>query len=378
MLSVKSSFGGFTSPYVYKIPADTVIFYNGTYSAPVDGWSIYSAASNNLIIGTATQGEVGVATGVTGSTVATVTSLATAGLHYGSEVNSVGGAGSLDRGKIETGDHTHTVTPSSVTVSTDMRPVSTTITMLRTTAEQQFFPTNTIHIGATNLFSGTQKLAATSDRYVSGGSTVADNAAVTHTATFTVSSYNSDSHDHMPYLGAQGYVQTGATGGGAATSRYLGGSSSNHSHALTASASITALKGKLLKLWITASKQLPRSSMVVMYCGDISTLPSYWKICDGTNGTVDMRGYFLGYATSSATAHGTVTSETNTYATSGPTVASDNYTHQHYALSTSNLSSLGRPHTTESFPHTHAVSGGSLTTDAIPANIKLAFIQLVI
>jgi hypothetical protein len=378
MLSVKSSFGGFTSPYVYKIPADTVIFYNGTYSAPVDDWSIYSAASGSLIIGTATQGEVGVATAVTGSTVASVGTLATAGLHYGTEVPSVGSAGTLDRGMISTGDHTHAVTPSSVTVSTDMRPVSTTITMLRTTAEQRFFPANTIHIGATNLFGGTQKLAATSDRYVSGGSAVTDNAAVTHGISFSVALYNSGSHDHMPYLGAQGYVRSGATSGGATTSRYLGGSASNHTHALTAAASITALKGKLLKLWVAASKQLPKSSVVVMYCGDISTLPSYWKICDGTNDTVDMRGYFLGYATSAATAHGAVTSETTTYATSGPTIASDNYTHQHYALSTSNLSSLSRPHGTESFPHTHAVSGGSLTTDVLPANIKLAFIQLAI
>lgn len=375
MLSVKSSFGGFTSPYVYKIPADTIIFYNGTYSAPVDGWSIYSAASGNLIIGTATQGEVGVATAASGSTVATVTSLGTAGLHIGSGVNSVGGAGSYDRGLESAGDHTHAVTPSSVTVNTNMRPVSTTITMLRTTAEQQFFPTNTIHIGATNLFGGTQKLAATSDRYVSGGSAVADNAAVTHSISFTVAQYNSDSHTHHP---AGSSIRSGASGPGTTTPRYVGGSAANHTHALTASASITALKGKLLKLWVTASKQLPKSSMVVMYCGDISTLPSYWKICDGTNGTVDMRGYFLGYATSSATANGAVTSETNTYATSGPTVASDNYSHEHYALATSAFSSTTRNHAYESFPHTHTVSGGSLTTDAFPANIKLAFIQLAI
>ena len=377
MLSVKSSFGGFTSPYVYKIPADTVIFYNGTYSAPVDGWSIYSAASGNLIIGTATQGEVGVATGVTGSTVATVTSLATAGLHYGTEVNSVGGAGSLTINLISSGDHTHTVTPSSVTISTDMRPVSTTITMLRTTAEQQFFPVNTIHIGATNLFGGTQKLAATSDRYVSGGSVVTDNAAISHTATFTVSLYNSDSHQHREFPSSGATRGSGATSG-TSNPKYIGGVSTNHTHALTATASITALKGKLLKLWIAASKQLPKSSVVVMYCGDISTLPSYWKICDGTNGTVDMRGYFLGYATSAATAHGAVTSETTTYSTSGPTIASDSYTHQHFALGVSIFSTQYRAHGTESFPHTHAIAGGSLTTDVLPANIKLAFIQLAI
>ena len=375
MLSVKSSFGGFTSPYVYKIPADTVIFYNGTYSAPVDGWSIYSAASGNLIIGTATQGEVGVVTAVSGSTVATVGTLATAGLHRGSGVSSVGGAGTYDRDTVFSGDHTHAITPSSITVSTDMRPVSTTITMLRTTAEQQFFPVNTIHIGATNLFGGTQKLAATFDRYVSGGSTVTDNASVEHSISFTVAQNNSGSHNHHP-VGSS--LQGGATGPGTSNPRYVGGSNANHSHTLGGYASITALKGKLLKLWIAASKQLPKSSVVVMYCGDISTLPSYWKICDGTNGTVDMQGYFLGYATSAATAHGAVTSETTTYSTSGPTVGSNNYTHEHYTLATSPFSFGTRYHAVESFSHTHTLSSGSLTTNVLPANIKLAFIQLVI
>jgi hypothetical protein len=255
-----------------------------------------------------------------------------------------------------------------------MKPISTTMTMLRTTTEQRFFPANTIHIGETNIFGGTQKLAATSDRYVSGGSAVTDNPAAAHAAVFTVSSYNSDSHIHRA-VGTT--YRTGATTG-TNHAAYVSGGGASHVHALTAAASITALKGKLLKLWIAASKQLPKSSVVVMYCGDISTLPLYWKICDGTNGTVDMRGYFLGYATSAATAHGAVTSETTTYATSGPTIASDNYTHAHYILGMSISSTLYRPHGLDNLVHTHAISGGSLTTDAFPANIKLAFIQLVI
>jgi hypothetical protein len=377
MLSVKSSFGGFTSPYVYAIPADTVIFYNGTYSAAVDGWDIYTDAASKFIVGTATQGEVATTAAASGSTVAAVGSLSTAGLHYGATVNSVGGAGAYDTNMISTGDHTHTVTPSSITDSSELKPISTTITVLRTTTEQRFFPANTIHINGTNLVNGTQKLAVTSDRYVSGGSAVTDNAATSHNPSFTVSSYNSGSHNHVVYVGASGTVQTGATSG-SSTSRYLTSTTSNHTHVLTGSASITALKGKLLKLWIAAARQLPKSATVVMYCGNLSLLPPYWKVCDGTNGTIDMRGYFLGYATSSATAHGTVTSESTTYSTTTPTAASDNYTHAHYSLSTSIYSFLYRPHGLGSFAHTHTVNGGSLTTDAFPANIKLAFIQLVI
>ena len=377
MLSVKSSLGGFTSPYVYAIPADTVIFYNGTYSAAVDGWDIYTDAANKFIVGTATQGEIATTAAASGSTIAAATGLGTAGAHYGSSVNATGGAGTADSNLVTAGDHTHTVTPSSITLTTELKPISTTITMLRTATEQRFFPANTIHINDTNLVGGTQKLAATSNRYISGGSSVTDNAATTHTPTFTVSNYSSGSHNHLQYVGVSGTQRSGATTG-ASQSAYVGASSTSHSHVLTGSASITALKGKLLKLWVAASRQLPKSATVVMYCGNLSLLPSYWKVCDGTNGTIDMRGYFIGYATSSGTAHGTVTSESTTYATTNPTAASDNFTHAHFTLSTSIYSFLYIPHASTSFPHTHTVSGASLTTDAFPANIKLAFIQLVI
>lgn len=376
MLSVKSSFGGFTSPYVYIIPADSVILYNGTYSAAVDGWDIYSAAANSFIVGTATQGEIATATAASGSTVAAVTSLATAGLHYGSGVSGAGGSGSASYDNISAGDHTHTVTPASITLSTEMKPISTTITMLRTLTEQRFFPANTIHINGTNLVSGTQKLAATSNRYVSGGSTVTDNAATSHAPTFTVATISSGSHNHTPYVGS-GSVATGY-GTGASNPLYVGASSTFHNHVVAGSASITALKGKLLKLWIAAARQLPKSATVVMYCGNLSLLPSYWKVCDGTNGTMDMQGYFVGYATSSATAHGAVTSESTTYSNTAPTAASDNFSHAHYVLGVSTASSQTYPHGQGNFAHTHTVNGGSLTTDAFPANIKLAFIQLVI
>lgn len=373
LLAVKSSLGGFTSPYVYTIPADTVIFYNGTYSAPADGWDLYSDAADKFIVGTASQAEVATTTAASGSSTATATSLSTAGAHNGGSVSVAGGSGSLGSARRSAGEHTHAITAGGTT-STEMKPISTTITMLRTTTEQRFFPANTIHINGTNLVGGTQKLAATSDRYISGGSSVVDNAAVNHTITLTAATYSSNSHFHgnppyTDYSGTQPFsLQTSYT---------ASASPSTHTHVVSATASISALKGKLLKLWIAASRQLPKSATVVMYCGNLSLLPAYWKVCDGTNGTIDMQGYFIGYATSAATAHGTVTSETTTYATTGPTAASDPYTHAHYARSDVYYTQIYKQHGQSTVTHTHAVDGGSVTSDALPANIKLAFIQLV-
>jgi hypothetical protein len=374
MLSVKSSLGGFTSPYVYAIPADTVIFYNGTYSAAVDGWDIYTDAANKFIVGTATQAEIATTAAASGSSTATATSLSTAGSHYGPDILVAGGYGaSPTSSRRSSGEHTHSITANG-TASTELKPVGTTITMLRTATEQRFFPANTIHINGTNLVSGTQKLAATSNRYIAGGSAVADTAATSHTMTLTAALYSSGSHSHSlsPY---NEYTSTQTS------SLQSNGTSyppSSHTHVVTATATINALKGKLLKLWIAASRQLPKSATVVMYCGNLSLLPPYWKVCNGANGTIDMQGYFLGYATSSATAHGTVTSETNTYTTTGPTAASDNYAHAHYSGGSSYYTQMYVNHSSGTFSHTHAVAGGSVTSDAVPANIKLAFIQLVI
>lgn len=373
LLAVKSSLGGFTSPYVYTIPADTVIFYNGTYSAPVDGWDLYSDAASKFIVGTASQAEVATTTAASGSSTATATSLSTAGAHTGASASVPGGYGSLNSARNSAGEHTHAITAGG-TASTEMKPISTTITMLRTTTEQRFFPANTIHINGTNLVGGTQKLAATSNRYISGGSSVVDNAAVNHSMTLTAATYASGSHYH----GNPPYTQYGNTQTSSLQTSYgLGANSSNHTHVVTATASISALKGKLLKLWIAASRQLPKSATVVMYCGNLSLLPAYWKVCDGTNGTIDMQGYFIGYATSAATAHGTVTSETTTYATTGPTAASDPYTHAHFNRSDNYYTQMYEYHSSSTVTHTHTVAGGSVTSDALPANIKLAFIQLV-
>lgn len=373
MLAVKSSIGGFTSPYVYVIPADTVIFYNATYSAPVENWSTYTDAVGKFIVGTATQIEVAAVTAASGSSTATGTSLSTAGSHSGGSVPTPGGYVSINTSRKAAGEHTHAITAAG-TASTELKPIATNITVLRTTTTQQFFPANTIHINATNLVSGTQKLAATSNRYIACGTSVADIAATTHTMTLTAALYNSGSHGHS----FSPHNEYGSTATSSLQTNWTTSFTSNHTHVVTATAVINALKGKLLKLWVAAARRLPANATIVMYCGNISLLPSYWKICDGTNGTVDMREYFLGYATSALTDHGAVTSETNTYTYTGPTVATDPYAHRHFGTGTSYYTSAYRNHGDQVVTHAHAVAGGVVSSTALPAYIKLAFIQLVI
>jgi hypothetical protein len=151
-----------------------------------------------------------------------------------------------------------------------------------------------------------------------------------------------------------------------------------HNHTLTKTVSISNLRGKLLKIWLAASSSIPKSSVVIMNCGNLSVLPSYWKVCDGTNGTVDMQNYFLGYATSSGTAHNTTTAANTQYTLTDPTdTASNDWVHAHYSVGNAFQTQQYVYHSTGVHAHTHAVSGGSLTSNYEPAHFKLAFIQLI-
>ena len=372
-ISAQKSFGP-----SYIIPANSVIMMDGTYSAAIGTWDLYSDALDKLIVGTTEQVNVGVAFASTGQSSSTAGSIGSAGEHYGASTGIPGGTGSLTGYANDgiAGNHTHSSTwiASTANSSSDIKPVHTTYTLLRTNANTTFFPANTVHISATNIYSGTQQLATSTNRYIVGGSNKTNYAATSHSITHTTSD-ESSSHNHINYV----YTRVNSAYYGALSQN---GNSSDyqpaHNHTFTKTVSISNLRGKLLKVWLAAASSIPKSSVVIMYCGDLSILPSYWKVCDGTNGTIDMQNYFLGYATSSATAHETVTAASTQYElSSDSTTSSNNWQHGHYALNYGYNTTMYVNHVIGNNPHSHTVSGGSLTSNYEPPHLKLAFIQLI-
>ena len=117
-----------------------------------------------------------------------------------------------------------------------------------------------------------------------------------------------------------------------------------------------------------------------MYCGDLSLLPSYWKICDGTNGTVDMRNYFFGHATTGQT-HGQESVIDYTFPSSLGSLTTSTWTHSHYdppATFTYDAGPYLGSHPSYNASHTHTISGTiTSASDYLPAHIKLAFIKFV-
>lgn len=364
------------SPYI--IPADSIILYNGTYSAAIGTWDLYAAANNMLIVGTATQGSIATTQASSGQSNSSIGTMATGGDHYGTYRNIVGGSGNINGYQYLTmaGGHTHTSWDvSTATSNSAIKPAHTKFTFLRTSANTSTFPANTVHISSTNLYTGaTQQLSSSVDRYIVGSNTRADVSATTHSMTYTTSA---DVIDHSHSGGSLSRV-TAQVYGSQQNAGSFGYDNPPHSHTLTKTVAIDKLKGKLLKLWLSAQSQIPKSSLILMYCGDLSTLPSYWKVCDGNNGTVDMQNYFLGYATSSATAHDTVTSANTQYTLTDPTATeSGNWTHAHFSAGYYYYTIMGAYHSYYNAAHTHGMSGGTIYSNYEPDHFKLAFIQLI-
>lgn len=351
------------------IPTGTIILYNGSDPSNAS-WPRYSAADNLYLQGTITQGEIGTNTSPA-TNVSYEYSLATAGSHTqtsGYEFNS-----SITSGQISAipnnpaGEHSHSLTISSTTV-TNARPYTGNVTLLRASSNQTIFPTNTIHINSSNKNNWTQKLGTTYNRYVRGVSTgVAEVAAIATSLSGTTST--AGQHDHV--LG--GVRSSSSNGSG--VNNTASGTGQNHNHDVTCTFTPDSIRGKLMKMWIAGTADPAFATTMVMYDGTLSELPFYWKLCDGTNGTVDMRGYFLGYSTSAAD-NAVETANTLTFSSSG---AYGDWTHQHATAQTtgSGVRTAETGHQSVSISHTHTVTvaGGTATHD--PGTYRVAFIQLI-
>jgi hypothetical protein len=131
--------------------------------------------------------------------------------------------------------------------------------------------------------------------------------------------------------------------------------------------------------WQTASGGSLPSGLIVMWSGLRANIPGGWYLCDGTNGTPDLRARFILSVTGSEEAGGTGGSTTITH--SGTAVA------QHPATATSQASAgvtksgsttstvtlLAHTHDTPVL--THSVTQPNDHTNVQPPYYKLCFIM---
>jgi len=384
-----------------SIPVGSIIMYNGA-NPSLSGWSVYSDATNRYIKGTGSQANVGVITANSGSVSGNiVTALAGAHGSIGPSFKSTwiaypGTYGSSQALTSATaGNHTHDVRITSSVVSGSL-PWTSDFTFLVATSEQSQFPANTIHIRDTGAAGWTQKLATNPGsplfyvgRNIRGNpGSVAPSETAANSKTLPLITTNaSGSHGH--FVNDTNYVNpaTGTSLGGGSynppSPTFVGSNpgpspdGTSHTHTATNVYNLRLLPSRVVKLWTAAAATGALSNTMVLFSGTLSSVPSYWKLCDGFNGTVNMSGSYLAHSNSAATAHLTSAVKTSNFTT---TASPDPWTHSHgYGTASQGnggFASKDYWHTAGSSPHGH--SNGStldITDTYTPDTVELAFLQ---
>ena len=386
----------------YIIPANSIILYEGA-NPNLPGWTPYTAADNKYIKGTALEARIAATTTASGNVSANLL-FATAGAHYAiapSFLNTwiaypgtFGSSQALTDGP--SGGHTHTATIPARPVANAL-PWTSTVTLLFATTTHELFPENTLHIKDIGLPGWHQKLATNPGsptfntiRNIRGGPASArPNEPVIIASNLSIVSTSTDGfHDHYVADTAYRNPATGTSLGGGTYnppsptfvgSQSISPTSQNHSHSVNSSFNVRNLQSKALKLWRAAQAAGPLPNTMIMYAGTLSVLPSYWKICDGTNGTIDMSNVYLSHSSSSATAHGASFSKGTSFtATTNP----DSWTHNHGygtgGASSGGIATKSYVHTSGPASHFHTLASvPSMTETYEPNTIELAFIQFI-
>jgi hypothetical protein len=402
-------------PIEFIIPEGAIVLYNGS-TPSIPGWQRYTAADGLLIIGTSVQSNVALANTVGGigaqieyTYSAEADHPASPGgltAYIGEKLTIISTPGTFDsQTNLYPVAHSHNTNTtfgpptsgSPLTFTYDRmpngaKPNTSNITLIQAISASNTFPASVIHINNIAVRNDwTQMMAPASGsttyasaRYICGGNGVAHNDANSHN--ISMNTGYGGSHDHG-FSGGNQRTSNPPNSPTGAFNTYIG-ATPFHVHSFTSNAQISALKARIVKLWTAAYNHklsnTTNSNLVIMYSGDIAFLPSYWKVCDGTNGTMDMRDYFLGYSTESANlTHATVQTANVSFANvntgvAAPETSEDTFSHTHQVAP--NPVSFATPagHTTKTVAHRHTVFGRVFSDPHIkPPHIYLSFIQFM-
>ena len=398
------SFGGTsdTGP-TYPLPADAVLLWDraSESDAVPDGFSIYTSADNRLIQGT-TLSDIGV-TGGSPATRSVSGFTNTSGEHsleslpvpsrFIAESRVPGSPGSIvNNMSSPAGSHVHTATAPNSTIPSAFLPMGRYMVLITNSTEVDNIPLNCVVFSESKPSSAFfRKTFDTNDAGIYAGTTTFSRSRAAMTTSLTITWSPSGAHTHLstpnspvPFPGA----------GPTSSYDYNLTDTGDHGHP-TSSLSLAIFEQfKHLLPFMALANRPVKSGMIVMFKG--ASVPSGWKLCDGTNGTPDMNGFFLGYD-NNETGHGVLKSNkridvaTNGYplpTTSPPSptnyevlanfvTPTVTWPHSHRGPITTSIYTQTALHGPVSVPHFHTFSPSNITfpINFTPNFIKLAFIQ---
>lgn len=330
------------------LPVGIIIGYTGL-TAP-SGWSLFSSANDKLIVGAGNSYKVNTTGG--SNSVSKALATTTAGAHTGTGFTSIGASGSIALGGNATaGGHSHTLA-----VVGTLNPYRHQIGLIKALVETNM-PIGGIIFSASNISADIDAINVnTTSAFLSSNDS---NRTLIGSDTLTLTGDTDTKGEHTH--------GTRDNGGGISSSGYLSVSAGSHTHIVNISV-VPQIKAKYLTAWSNALSEVSICPNVIGMW-ESSVVPDGWAICDGTNGTPDLRDYFIRLGDVS-TAGNVYNSGGNTTipATSVPSGGS----HQHKSKKTSGYGTLTVYHS-DAVTHVHTTVAN--TVSIVPTYYALTFIM---
>ena len=347
------------------VPIGLIIPFNDT-SIP-DGWTRFSSADNKMIIGAGSSYNPGNSGGSTSLSI-TSQSLSTAGSHgsgtpqaiYVSKPGSHGYYAYNQQLFITAGNHSHSITTGTGTYN----PLMNNIVLIKATSDFAILPPKSILLSHNGQL-GSLTNVMNNNRFMRGSSSIGTTG--NNTVSFSCPYSSAGIHQHQGSPGGQTTYHASRNPNDFRSD--VGGHSGSANLSLTISESIRKVQ---LSAWSNAAAEIELlPDMIGMY--ESLTPPEGWVLCDGNNGSPDLRNSFVynvpgGSETSSSSGN-------NTVDISGS--GSENHSHSHYhqlAVSNPQVDYTDAWHGTYSWSHSHTYSVNQ-NKSYLPPYYALSFIM---
>lgn len=359
-----SHMGGSVIKFAPAVPAGLIMFLNDT-SIPTD-WERFTAADNKMIIGAGNSYSIA-DTGGSNNLYNYNLDSGSSGAHTGSGNFRCGGAtyqyvfGSWNYGAGTLYTPVHTHHGNNLTFIPDKR----TCVMIKAQKEMETLPPNVICPSRASL-SGLSNITTFNDRYFQSSTSIAN---INQSSSLPLSTAGNHGHGYFVWnpntnIGGSTYLSS------------LYQMTGNHTPAALSPTSVTDnLKKLLVSLWTNASQNFePGNGVIGMW--ESLTPPDGWAICDGTNGTPDLRDSFIKPVASGSEGSSSIGDNTMTW--SMPSTISHSQSHTHYGTEYgTSYSQLNNGHSSvESWSHSHSNPfTGKSNISWLPPYYALSFIM---
>ncbi len=319
----------------FFIPEGLIIAYDG--STTPTNWSLFTDANDKLIVGAGSHYTVGESqnssywqgvtswtgnhVGVYGDCSSLGSTMTSSGYHQTGTINND-----------SDGNHNHSIFGTYM-------PAYQKLKLIKATKDVPYLPANSIVFTSTTTNPGNLTGKYNSDYYFGAGDSV----------TYVSSDFSYESLTSYDGIHTHGnYFEDGDMQG---TSGYLkpDENAGQHAHNVTAcSLSSADIKRAYLKAWTHTLRFNVVKDIIAMW--ESSTPPDNWVLCDGNNGTLDLRNYFIKMTDSEdvGTRQGNNSLQLNvTLNTTGA--------HNHMLTYENGSASASIAHSNETGDHTHSV-----------------------